>query len=490
VRVSAAGAWRWRRPPHGRRRATPTPTATPTAAAAAEARGASEAGGARSSARTGDRPESGGSQSVTKAVVQFAVTGMAAVALLGFVAVQILQHTGETEAIRDAQHETSLAGVGIVAPGLEPGMASGRPGALAALDRLVHRYVLRYPVARVKIWNASGRVLYSDEHRLIGATYVLGADELAALRTGGVAAEVSDLSKPENRFERPLKKLLEVYVGIRGPGGQPLLYEEYLKYSSVAASGNRLWSSFGPALVLTLVLLELAQIPLAWSLARRLRRRQDEREMLLRRAIEASDVERRRIAGELHDGVVQNLAGVSYTLSAASAGIRSGAGSDAGEIVDRAAAETRASIRQLRTLLVDIYPPALERSGLVSALADLIAMLEARDITTEIDLDADFELPPEREPILYRVAQEALRNVARHSHATHVRIHAGRENGSVVLSVEDDGRGFVPGQRRRAEDKEHFGLRILDDLARDAGGRLTVASSPGGGTRVEIEVPV
>jgi signal transduction histidine kinase len=434
--------------------------------------------------------DGGGAQSVTKAVVQFAVTGMAAVALLGFVAVQILQHTGETEAIRDAQHETRLAGNGIVAPRLLPGLLSGEPAALAAVDRLVHSYVLRDPVARVKLWDAHGRVLYSDEHRLIGTSYTLGADELAALRTGGVKAEVSDLSKPENRFERPLKKLLEVYLGIRGPGGQPLLYEEYLKYSSVAASGNRVWSSFGPALVLTLVLLELAQIPLAWSLARRLRRRQDEREMLLRRAIEASDVERRRIAGDLHDGVVQNLAGVSYTLSAAAASIRGGAGADASGIVDRAAAETRASIRELRALLVDIYPPALERAGLVGAMADLVAMLETRNITTEIDLDPDLDLPPDREPLLYRVAQEALRNVARHSDATHVRIHAGRENGSLVLNVEDDGRGFVPGRQRRAEDKDHFGLRILDDLAREAGGRLSVESSLGGGTRVQIEVPV
>jgi two-component system NarL family sensor kinase len=440
--------------------------------------------------QAGRRPEAGGAQSVTKAVVQFAVTGMAAVALVGFVAVRILQHTGESEAIRDAQHETRLAGNGIVAPGLQPGLLAGQPAAIAAVDRLVHSYVLRDPVRRVKIWDASGRIRYSDEHRLIGTRYVLGADELAVLRTGGVKAEVSDLSKPENRFERPLKKLLEVYLGIRGPDGQPLLYEEYLEYSSVAASGNRLWSSFGPALLLTLVLLELAQIPLAWSLAQRLRRRQEEREMLLRRAIEASEVERRRIAGQLHDGVVQNLAGVSYTLSAAAASIRGGAGEGASEIVDQAAAETRASIRELRTLLVDIYPPALARAGLVGALADLVAVLEARDITTEIDLDPDLDLPAEREPILYRVAQEALRNVARHADATHVRIHAGRENGSVVLSVEDDGRGFVPGQRRRAEDKEHFGLRMLDDLTRAAGGQLTVASSPGGGTRVQIEVPV
>jgi two-component system NarL family sensor kinase len=434
-------------------------------------------------------PRSGSAQSVTKAVVQFAVTGGAAVALLGFAGVQILQHTGEREAIRDAKHETSLAGDGIVAPVLRPGVLTGQPAALAALDGIVRRYVLRIPVRRVKIWDEQGRILYSDEPRLIGTRYVLGLDEQAILRAGGVAAEVSDLSKPENRFERPLKKLLEVYLGIRSPGGAPLLYEEYLSYASVAASGNRVWSSFAPALIITLVLLELAQIPLAWSLARRLRRRQEERETLLRRAIEASDVERRRIAGELHDGVVQNLAGVSYTLAAAAASMRGGNGTDAPDIVDRAAAETRESIRELRSLLVDIYPPTLQRAGLAGALADLVAVLEARAISTEIDISPDLNLEPDQEPILYRVAQEALRNVMRHAEASHVRVHARREDGSVFLSVEDDGRGFVPGRSRRAEDREHFGLRVIGDLARAAGAVLSIDSHPGGGTRIRIEIP-
>src|SRR5262249_20878243 len=136
-------------------------------------------------------------------------------------------------------------------------------------------------------------------------TFTLGPDELRALRTEGVDAEVSDLAKPENRFERSYGKLLEVYQGIRGPHGTPLLYEEYLTYSSVADSANRLWSRFAPALIVSLIALELLQIPFAWSLAQRVRRGQNEREALLRRAIEASELERRRIAGNLHDGVVQ-----------------------------------------------------------------------------------------------------------------------------------------------------------------------------------------
>jgi signal transduction histidine kinase len=414
---------------------------------------------------------------------------MAAVALLGFIAVQVLQHTGQNEAIRDAKRETVLAGRGIAAPAITKGLLSEQPGAIARMDEVVRRYVLRDPVVRIKIWTASGQILYSDEHRLIGSSYVLGAAERRALLTGGVDAEVSDLSKPENRFERSQHKLLEVYLGIVGPGGRRLLFEDYLRYGSVAASGQRLWQSFAPALIVTLALLELAQIPLAWSLARRLQRGQAEREALLRRSIEASETERRRIARDLHDGAVQNLTGVSYSLSAAADAIARGDSESAVRTVNGAAIDTRHSIRELRTLLVDIYPPNLQRAGLAAALSDLVASLSGEGLDVQVEVEPDLRLPAHAEPLLYRVAQEALRNVVAHADASHARVAAWRRDGWAVLTVEDDGRGFVaadPGGERR----KHFGLRILQDLATDANGELAVDSRPGDGTRVRIEVPV
>src|SRR5262249_48763063 len=150
-----------------------------------------------------------------------------------------------------------------------------------------------------------GEIVYSNEPRLIGTRYPLGAGELAALNQGLIKAEASDLAAPENKYERQYKKLLEVYLPIRVPDGSRLLFEAYYRYDGVSASGHRIWSSFAPVALGSLVALELLQIPLAWSLARRLRQRQMERELLLHRAIETSDVERRRIASDLHDGVVQ-----------------------------------------------------------------------------------------------------------------------------------------------------------------------------------------
>src|SRR5665213_1782611 len=176
------------------------------------------------------------SASVAVPIAQFAASGLATVALLGFGAVAILQHTGSREAIRSAQELTQLAGQGIVRPNITAGLLSGNPRELARMDRIVRAFVLRDATVRVKIWTSQGRIVYSDEPRLIGSTYPLRQDELTALRTGIVDAEISDLTRAENRFERPQKKLLEVYLPLRTPGGQKVLYEEYLRFSSVAAS--------------------------------------------------------------------------------------------------------------------------------------------------------------------------------------------------------------------------------------------------------------
>ena len=139
-----------------------------------------------------------------------------------------------------------------------------------------------------------------------------------------------------------------------------------------------------------LILLALIQLPLAWWLARRVRRGQEERERLLNRALEASDLERRRIARDLHDGVVQDLAAVSYSLSAAAEGAPAPFDS---ELRD-AAAETRHGIGQLRTLLVEIYPPELHRAGLAAALADLLGASEARGVETSLEVEDELRLDP------------------------------------------------------------------------------------------------
>lgn len=423
-------------------------------------------------------------------MVQFALTGLVALLLLALVGVQVLRRTGTDEAIADAKRLTRIAADGIVAPAVTPGVLAGRPRDRSNLDALVRRRLLRDPVVRVKLWDASGRIVYSDERRLIGSRYPLGHDEREALRERAVDAEVSDLSRPENRFERPYGKLLEVYRGIRATDGRPLLFESYQRFSSVAASGRRLWTSFLPALIGALVLLEMVQIPLAYLLARRLRDRQRERSALLQRAVDASERERRRIAGELHDGPVQELAGVAFSLGAVT-GRLNGDG-EARAAVAEAAERTRGTMRDLRSMLVDLYPATLHRSGLQAAVSDLLGPLQREGVVTECDIDAGLELPPHVEALLFRAVREALQNVRKHAHASHVEVRVQRRGDEVVLTVVDDGRGFEAAEAAvpRGDGEPHLGLRLIADLAAEAGGRLRVDAIPRRGTRVCVEVPV
>jgi two-component system NarL family sensor kinase len=419
----------------------------------------------------------------TRSVAQFALAALAAVVLLGVLAGAVLRNHTRDEAIRQAKELTRLAGRGIAQPALSQGVYEGNPAALAGLDETIRRSVLRDPVVRVKIWTWRGRILYSDEPRLIGQTYALGDEEVRAMRAGRTEAEISDLAKPENRFERRYDKLLEVYLPIEGPGGRRLLFESYSRFSSIAASGTRQYEALLPALIGALVLLWLATLPLAWSLARRLQARQQEREALLQRAIESQDAERRRIAGALHDDVIQDLAGLGFSLSAA-AGREAGNGT--ADVLKEAAAQTRQTMRKLRTALVDLYPPRLQSAGLEAAIDDLAAPLAARGTAVEVDVP-NAKLPPAVEALIFRLAQEGLRNAAKHADASSVSVAVRVGRDRAEATVADDGRGFDPGE---PPDGGHLGLHLLEDLARDAGGELRVSSAPGQGSRLTLEVPL
>jgi two-component system, NarL family, sensor kinase len=436
-------------------------------------------------------PPGGRDPSQTRMFARFALSGLLAMVVIAGAAFVIVRRSATSDAITQAKDLTQLAGRGIVAPVITSAALRGDPAALARLDRVVRRRILnRTPIVRVKIWDASGRVIYSDARSIIGKIFPLGGDELGTLRGGGTHADESDLSRAENTTERRFKRLVEVYVGFRGPGGTRLLYEDYERASTISASSKRQWMSLLPALLGALLILYLVQIPLAYSLARGLRARQREREALLRRAIDASDLERRRIAADLHDSTVQRLAGVSLSLAASANALPDDDGGEARGALRRAAAETRETIRELRTLLVDIYPPTLQRSGLRAAMDDLVAPLRAAGIAVSVSLPAELDLPGDTEALLYRVAQEALRNARTHGGATAVDVTVEAPGRHAVLSVVDNGRGFSPAQDDAARESDHFGLRLMRDLSDHAGGTLTVLSSPGHGTLVRLQVPL
>ena len=435
---------------------------------------------------------------VTVSMAQFILSGIAALVVVAVGGATVLDRIGRAEAIRGAREVTRLVGGGVMDGDLTDSLVYGTgkdyEDAVDRLDEVVRRSVLQDPVVRVKIWNREGRdkgrILYSDEPRLIGEVYPLDADKQEAFDSGDGYAEVSKLDGEENRFEHGYGKLLEVYLPTISDthDRRPLLIETYQRYSSVAASGRRTWTAFGPVLLSALVLLELIQVPLARSLTARLRDRQEEREELLKRAIEASEIERRRIAGDLHDGVVQQLAGLSYKLAAASTRSAANGNGEFGAALSEAAADARLSIRQLRSLLVEIHPPNIHSVGLQAALSGLLAPLSSRGVTTRLEVDVG-DLAPELEVLLFRVAQEGLHNVAQHAAASSVVVSVTSAPDTVTLVVSDDGRGFSGADRARKATEGHMGLRLLSDLAADQGGGIEVDSEPGAGTVLRLRAP-
>jgi signal transduction histidine kinase len=397
-------------------------------------------------------------------------------------------------AIDEAKGDTRarvLAGGRLVeAAGLQDGIVRGQRAAIRRLDDLVHSQILGGSIVRVKLWSRSGKILYSDEPVLIGKRYDLGEDERRLFSTGGSEAELSDLNRPENRFERPQGKLLEAYTTVRTPDGTQVLFEIYERFSSVSASGERLLGALAPPLIAGLLVLLLFQVPLAWSMARRLQRGHREREMLLVNAVDASSQERRRIAADLHDGVVQDLAGVAFGLAPLVSEAERRADRAEAEILRDVTRRLQQGVRDLRTLLVEIHPPNLESAGLRVALSDLLSPLEGRGVATSLEVDEARDGALGNDALVYRVAREAIRNAQAHAEPTSVRVSVTHPSPDTTrLTVTDDGKGFAPETREQRSAEGHLGLALLEQIVQQAGGSLAIRSTRGEGTTIELELP-
>jgi signal transduction histidine kinase len=282
-----------------------------------------------------------------------------------------------------------------------------------------------------------------------------------------------------------------VYVPLQLPD-RVVAFETYFSYRTVSAQTATLTGQIVPLAVGALVLLQLVQVPIAVSLARRVRRHEADRALLLEEVLSVSEREREEIAADLHDGVVQDLAGVGYALGAMSL-----AGPpDRREITDQLGTTVRAAVDKLRRLLVDIYPPDLDGPGLPVAIGDLAEPLRDAGISVQVDVSPLPAMSSDVTAILYRTAREILINVVKHAWAETVEVSLGpdsdprwRGTDAILLRVTDDGVGPPDGGvDRRAEG--HLGLPMLMHRIADLGGELTVAAGTDRGTVVEARLPV
>lgn len=430
--------------------------------------------------RTGERPRGSRWRVVKSPVAQFLAVGVIAMVAIAVGARVLADRAAKEEALIDARATTEVLARSVAQPSIPRGLSDGDPGALDRFDRLATSRLLVNDVRRIKVWAEDGRIVYSDEVRLIGDVFELGADELEILLEGGSAAEMSDLTEPENRYERGGGGLVEVYTQVWTPEGEPLLFEAYFSVAGIESRQAAVIAPFQRITYGALAVLVLVATTLLWALTRRVTRAAAEREQLLLNAATASARERRRIARDLHDGVVQDLAGSAFAVSAMA---RHTEEPDRTTLLSTGVS-LRRSLRALRSLLVEIHPPDLNETTLPAALEDLCAPATASGVEVTVAVDGLGAVQEQEASLVWRVSQEAVRNTLRHARATSMTVSLRRCRGSLVLVVSDDGIGF---EVDAVQTTSHYGLRGLGSLVHDSGGTLVVRSQPGSGTDVRLE---
>lgn len=414
---------------------------------------------------------------VRREVLRFAIPGAIGLVLLVSASLVAAVAVAREQSVQDARTAAQWLVRTVVEPRIDQGLRTGSPARMGELDAAFAASISGSDVKAIRLWNSDGVIIYSNDPRLIGEQFPTPAG------IDGPTQGMADMSRPENRYLDPQADWVEVSLPVVAGDGSRYVFQVSKLQASLRQEARDVWVAFAPILAGSLVLLTALLIVLAVRMARRISAELRTREELLQRAVDASELERSRIAADLHDGTVQKLAGLSFTLAGMAARAQSAGDDQAAQVLSDAARTSRSSVRELRTLVVDIYPPELESSGMRAALEDLLNGLpDALNVKSTIAEPVG--LDPRSQAALYRVAREALGNVVKHAGASEVRVDLAQRAGIATLTVADNGRGFVPDQVQGG----HLGLRLMDDLVASIGGRFAIRSAPGTGTTITVEV--
>jgi two-component system, NarL family, sensor histidine kinase UhpB len=206
-----------------------------------------------------------------------------------------------------------------------------------------------------------------------------------------------------------------------------------------------------------------------------------ERRESAQRALTMQEDERKRVARELHDQVGQTLTAIMLQIETISAGVPP----ELDEAVDELRETARSGAEDVRRIAKRLRPEALDELGLRSALTALTSgFAEQAGVPVDRRLERTEGLTGDQELVVYRVAQEALTNIARHAHASRADVELTQADGMLTLTVRDDGRGLPPGALTASN-----GIRGMRERAMLVGGRIDIGAAPGGGTQITLHVP-
>ena len=418
-----------------------------------------------------------------RAVAALVLTAAAAFALVGTAAYVAAHRIARSDALAEALRTAHGVGAVVVEPELGPALDGDRAAA-ADLAAAVASWREDGTLERVMVWGRGGVVLWSDDRALIGRTLPVDPQVAGVFAGGRDYAYVSSLTSVQQRAEQePSAHPVETYIPMTLAGGRRVVLEMLFPDTRVRQADRELSDRIVPFTLMALLVLALAQLPVAIWLVRRTAAAQQDRDRMLETVLVASERERRLLARHLHDGVVQELAGAAFLLTARGSGPEVPAGTR--RVVGVATETLHRAVGDLREMLVELHPRELTGDN----LADLVATSAIRacpDQKVAVSARVQRPLAPEVAAFLYRCARECAINVAKHAGADTVDITLDSDEAGVRLVVRDDGVGIAPGALDRCDG--HLGLLLLREAAVDLGGSLTVVGGPGG-TVVTVRLP-
>lgn len=392
------------------------------------------------------------------------------------------------QAFADAERMTSRLGDYVVGPLLSAALVPGAPQRSELYRTFRDRADDGYLVEAM-VWDADGRIIWSSDPSIIDVVVPIPEEATAAINQGTISSGFADRAEVTHTGQVvSVDGFVEVYVPFTHSAHPGLAFEAYYNYARVNDTADQLTRQMLPLALVPLLLLQLIQMPIVFSLTRRLRRQEVERSSMLEHNLLISDRERVRIAADLHDGPIQDLAGIGYALNAIAPAVLS----QHLQLMSNVQDAVQRSSQLLRRMMVDLYPPDLRANHLPDTIDSLATPLRGAGIDVQVTVGELPELAGDTVEALYRITREALANVAHHSHAStvHVGLEPGGtgEHGTVELRISDNGVGLDPRRLDRRADG-HLGLRLLIDRIRILGGTLDIETGHSGGTTLRAVLP-
>jgi signal transduction histidine kinase len=425
-------------------------------------------------------PRDSGRSAYRTAVRRFVVAVLLATAVLALGTVAASRHVAEREALRDAEVTASKVAQDVAAKHVGGVRRDDDPAAAQRLGRAMRAQMREHSLRHVQLWDESGKVLWADRPSMTGRTFELSEPVRRLFGTTDAVTELTEGARAAPKGESTEKGLVEVYVGAEDLSGKPFVFESYtspdsLKDNTGIIFWEYVWVGLG-----SLVLFAGATIPMAVSVARRVDAAQRHRSEILRQALRSSRHERRRLAQDVHDGVIQDLSAVGYALPTILDRLPHDPESEKarrlGEQINGLLVE---GVTSLRALATDLLPPDLEGLDLEVTLQELAARAQASGIEVTVHVDEDVDAEPDILSMAHRCVREALQNVVKHSGATRAWVTVSQDGDLVRVRVVDDGRGL---DGARYDEPGHLGLKLLADMLRELEGDLALQPRAEGGT--------